>query len=115
MPSHRTILMLPTSAILMIGACGGPNVPPDRAGAPTSPSTVEGLLPVVTRSLSEDPPLPDEDTAGWRGLVRLSEQDHHDHSHHDHHRSRAPASGPPTPEHAPPRPESSHEEHPHAH
>lgn len=72
---HMRLYWLICAAIFCVG-CSMRAVPetfPD--GSPASLKAVEGDAPAVTVSLTQDPPMPGEESTLWRGLTDESALD----------------------------------------
>lgn len=87
-PMHRTarsIFQLAAFALLTLG-CTSRKVPSTfPESSPASLSAPEAAPMLVTRALDEHPPLPSEDTQGWKGLRPAENAKTHVHNQeHDH-------------------------------
>lgn len=72
------------ASVLLIFGCSGRKVPSTLPeSSPASLSAEEAPPMLMTRALDEDPPLPSEDTHGWKGLRPAENAKAHDH-HHEH-------------------------------
>lgn len=105
----RPILYFAAFVLLLFG-CSRRKVPSTfPESSPASLSAEEARPLLMTRALDEHPPLPSEDTKGWKGLrqtenAKTSEHDHEGHEGHADH--PAPSSAE--------KPASAPEEHDHA-
>lgn len=86
--------------LLLNSGCSGREAPSTfPESSPASLSAAEGRPMRVTRALDEHPPLPSEDTQGWKGLrpaenAKTQEHDHDAHAEHADHTAheKAPSS-----------------------
>jgi hypothetical protein len=83
-PTARSIFYLAV-ALLLLSGCSGRKAPatfPESSAASLSAEEARPML--VTRALEEHPPLPSEDTQGWKGLhpAEKAKTQEHDHAAH---------------------------------
>ena len=86
---HRVMRLLPSLITCATVSCAPREFPSSFASnSPASVAAPEPSPSSVTRSLETDPPLPGDDTEGWRGLTEpedaaaLPDHVHHHHHHH---------------------------------
>lgn len=80
----RPFLYFALVILLSIG-CSGRKMPSKfPESSPASLSAEEARPTRVTRALEEHPPLPSEDTEGWKGLRQTGNAKTHEHHRADH-------------------------------
>lgn len=89
-------------SVLLIFGCSQRKVPSTLPeSSPASLSAEEAPPILVTRALDEEPPLPSEETEGWKGLrqaenAKMDEHDHQGHAGHADHQAPSSAEKPAT-------------------